>query len=598
MRRIHYIFCIILTFVAVSNPCSAVYDFEEIPFEIAAQGEIEGAIYTYGTYGLSDPPMECEFSLPGEPVWARVYTGVWGGTEKYSGSAEISVNSLKKYKYSLFGEQDKNENVYCTGYGVYWIAQDATGLLHRGENSITVDTSRGDEGNRLDGRVYGIQVVAAVKDGSGDKTQYWVYEGNANLHGEGWSGNVPTIHNSESITFSGADLTGMRTAELTTLLLTSTRYQPDYVSFNSHGLGIEFSNSDKYPDGSTDIGDECCFNANGGTGIQSRYIDVETFDVSGYVSDENTVLFERGRDDNGDGTIDPSATVSEGEDYLHPCLAILAIKKNKGALLSDFGIETVSTENLYSGTTGTITAEVRNYGGYTSSPVAVGFYANDNKIGTGIVEVDSSGIGYASTEWPGASGEYRLSAKIESPTDSRPENNEYTTEYVVEDLPDLSVRISDPVRAGSEESAEKQTPGSVFIPLAGIAAAGVFLYRRNGFAALPALFIVTMIVISPCMIQPSYAGDGGYTEYVLPVEVVNSGGSTGPGISVTVYLDGEKAAYTTLEEGIGGGKSKSVNISIFTTPGRHDIRIVVDEENSLNETDEDNNSAGGTYEFP
>lgn len=592
----HFAFIILVIFFFIT-PCSALYDFEGVPLDLAATGETDGSLYCFGTYGLSDPPVECKFTLPGKPVWAKVYTGVWGGTEKYTGSAEISVNSLKIFRYSLYGEQDRNEDVYCSGYGVYWIGQEVTDLLHSGENSVTVDTSRGEEGSKIDGRVYGIFVVAAVDDGSGYITQYWVAEGNENLHGEGWSGNNPTIHNTASYTFEGADLTGDVSSELTTVLLASTRYQPDYISLNSKDLGTVLHDSNRYPDKATDIGDEISFNADGSTGRESRYIDAETFDVSELVIGENVVVFERGRDSNGDGVIDSSSQIAEGEDYIHPCIAALAIKKKKTEVMTDVGIRGISTSNIYDGSAGTITADLINYGGYSSSPVTVGFYADGVKIGTGSVTIGRSGIGTVSTDWTPEKGDYTLSAKIESPSDSGSSNDEYSMNYRVEDLPDISLKLSAPVKAGEETETAKQSPSLLILPVLAGAAAAV-MYRKTCLKNLLAIGFIFMIVSSPLLIQPSFAAGQEYGEYILPVEVLNNGGGIDTGISLTVYLDGEKTAYTTLDGGMDSNSSETVNISIFTTPGRHTVRIIADEENSLDELNEDNNFIEASYDFP
>ena len=478
--------CLSILCLFFVTPGLALYDFEGIPLDIASQGEVGGSIYTYGTYGLTEPPVACSFTFPGEPVWAKVYAGVWGGTEKYSGSAEISINSLKIFRYSLYGEQDRNENVYCSGHGVYWISQDATDLLHSGENRVIVNTSRGESDSRMDGRIYAVFIVAAVEDDSGYITQYWVAEGNENLHGEGWSGNNPTIHDTSSYTFSGADLTGMKSAILTTVLLAGTRYQPDYITFNSQDLGVTETGS-KYPEGATDIGDEICFDAEGGAGTESRYVDVENFDVTACIKEGNTVVFERGRDSNGDGTIDPSSTVSEGEDYIHPCLAVLSLKKKKETMLQDMGVAGITADNIYAGAAGTLTAEVRNYGEITGSPAVIGFYIDGEKIGTGTAVIDSSGIGYAAIDWTASAGDHDLSAKIESPADSVSSNDEYTLSYMVEDLPDLSLRVSSPVSVEGGETAVKQSPSFFLLPLFGVVAAVLFGKRRNPRKILPVL---------------------------------------------------------------------------------------------------------------
>ncbi len=152
--------CVLIALVFITAPVSAIYDFEGIPLRVAAQGEVQGDVLTFGTYGLTAPPIECTFSLPAKPVWARVYTGIWGGTERYTGWEEISVNNGVPARRDLFGKDDRNEETYVSGYGVYWVAHDCTDQLRGGKNTIKLTTSRGQPESRIDGRSYGIFVVA------------------------------------------------------------------------------------------------------------------------------------------------------------------------------------------------------------------------------------------------------------------------------------------------------------------------------------------------------------------------------------------------------------------------------------------------------
>jgi hypothetical protein len=73
-----------------------------------------------------------------------------GGTEFYSGWAEFEVNGKKMDRILLYGKDDRTPGVYTSSHGVYWIALDGTGLLHAGTNTITVRTSRGEEGSKMD----------------------------------------------------------------------------------------------------------------------------------------------------------------------------------------------------------------------------------------------------------------------------------------------------------------------------------------------------------------------------------------------------------------------------------------------------------------
>ena len=148
--------CVLIALVFITAPVSAIYDFEGIPLRAAAQGEVQGDVLTFGTYGLTAPPIECTFSLPAKPVWARVYTGIWGGTERYTGWEEISVNNGVPARRDLFGKDDRNEETYVSGYGVYWVAHDCTDHPG-GKNTIKLTTSRGQPESRIDGRSYGIR---------------------------------------------------------------------------------------------------------------------------------------------------------------------------------------------------------------------------------------------------------------------------------------------------------------------------------------------------------------------------------------------------------------------------------------------------------
>lgn len=86
------------------------------------------------------------------------------------------------------------------------------------------------------------------------------------------------------VKFEGViDPANVENADLTLLYLTGSPGEPDYLEFNGHGIG----------------GDDV---ANGGNG-KTPYVDFKTFDVTKYIQAENSVLFLRGKDINGDGKI-------------------------------------------------------------------------------------------------------------------------------------------------------------------------------------------------------------------------------------------------------------------------------------------------------
>ncbi|EHQ35702.1 APHP domain-containing protein [Methanoplanus limicola DSM 2279] len=581
-------------------PVAAVFEFEGIPLEISAQGKVSGEILTFGDYGVREPPAELSFNLPSNPEMARIYVGVWGGTEKYTGSAEINVNNLEKITYRLFGERDKTGNIYVSGHGVYWIADDISESLHPGENHIYINTSRGEEGNKLDGRLYCVFVVAAVEDNSGYITQYWIAEGNENLHGEGWSGTNPTRHDFTEYVFDGANLNGLESAELTAVMLATNKGQPDYIIFNGQDLGIEPNNADAYPAGARDIGNEISMDANGGTGTESRYVDAEIFDVTGLISGDNTVIFERGRDSDGDGKMDTSGTIPEGEDYIHACSAILAIKTKDdlSPKFPDYRIDSVTTENAYDGEDAVIKAEIRNYGFYSAEPVTVIFSINGVEIGSETITPEKTGIFNAQTGWNAKKGDHKLTAEIRG-TDvlagDNSKNHISEKQITIGTLPDLSVKIQKPYKKGEDNEETEKTPLSPLPLIGGLI--GFFMLRNNG-RKKTALIMALLVVISFAAIAlPVSAESQTYSEYTLPIEITNSGGSSVDEYTITLYMDDEKAAFKIVSEPIQPGESTKVDLFVFTVPGNHKLKAIINEDSSMKESDTSNNIFEGYFEF-
>jgi len=588
--------------------CSALYDFEGIPLKIIATGEVTGDVQTYGRYGLQDPPVTLQFDVPNQIQWARTYVAVWGGTPRYTGWVGIAVNNGTVQKTSLFGKDDKNENVYVTGYGVYWVAYDTTMQFRTGHNTVVATTSRTDPDNKLDGRIYAVITVVIVKDPKGSSTQYWIAEGNENLHGEGWSGTTPTRHDEASVTFPVSDSSGISSANFTCLYLASAKGQPDYTLFNGKDLGTVVTDTAHYPKGARDIADETSFNAGYQNPVESRYTDMEVFDVASFVKQgNNEVTFQRGRDVNGDGEITSSGEKPEGEDYIHPVFAMLTLQKPcKAASGPDLVADEVMVNDAYEGETAGITATLRNLGTTPPFPATVIFSVDGNEVAREEITVEKSGIQQVSADWKATSGHHtvQVDASIAGDTDSS--NNAIKKEITVGSLPDLAVSINPPVLAGGTGQQQKSPieTGTMIGAIVIIGLLSVLGRRPPGESpialhSLPALGLILLIITAGFAVIPSPAAAvDANRSYTLPVIIKNLGGSDAAAFTITVYIDGEKVATKSVDDGLAAGKEITGEIPVYTSPGSHVVKVVIDEEGKIRESSRANNSAGSTYAFP
>jgi subtilase family serine protease len=594
------LFSILILALFALDPVSALYCEEGLPLTTVAQGMVRGEVMVNGTYGLAVPPVEYTFSLPGEPAWSRIYAGVWGGTEHYTGWIEFEVNGKKQERITLYGTDDRNPGVYAASHGVYWISADGTGLLHPGENTVIVRTSRGEEGSKLDGRLYAVQVTCVVENEQGPLSQYWIAEGNENLHGEGWAGTNPTMKDQAGIVFSGARPALTRTADLAVLLLASNRGQPDYLLMNGKELGISPDDTSLYAPGAKDIGDEISFDAEGGPGMQSRYVDMEHFNVGSVLSAGNTVTFLRGKDQNGDGLLSTSGTPTEAEDYIHPVFAALVAELDSNITPDDLAVSDIDVAGAYAGGTGKVTVTVISNGIPPSSPAVLVLESDGEQVGSEKVVMDYSGKVILTFPWVPGPGTHTLTARIDSPGDTRPENNVLSREITAGDAPDLSVATGAPIRQGSAAPAPTSAPLSLLPallgPLGGIL---IFLNRRRTCVQACAAIMLTMILVCsvPAIVPPVSADKQAY-RYEIPVEIKNQGGSDSGACDLAIWLDGEKVVVHHIDQGIPAGGSISIPVPVTTTSGMHRVRVVVDPEETTTDKDRSNNQVEGMYEFP
>ena len=289
--------CIPITLILVMlsftvPPASADYNYDGVPFtdqfDGVKQGNVKGGVYVDGGHGVGPSPYTQFFSVPeGTVEWARLYVGVWGGNEVNTGTVDVTFNGEELESLKLEGEADTNSNVYCSGHGVYWIYYKVTDNTTSGPIDAVVTTS-GD----IDGRVYGVVLVAVIEEEDrteAPEVQYWINEGNVNLHGPSLSGEHGT--NDEAVAeFDGTiDEDKFVAALLSVVYLTGTPGLNDSLYFNDEKLCD---------------GDNCDDIAN-----SKQYFDLKTFNVIEYIGKKaNRATFERG-----------------DEDYVHPVLAVLTV---------------------------------------------------------------------------------------------------------------------------------------------------------------------------------------------------------------------------------------------------------------------------------
>lgn len=573
-------FIFFMVFCAVMVPTVAAhYDFEGIPLDRVAEGEIYGDVFMYGLYGLANPPVTVTCTLNSSPSYARAFCGVWGGNEMYTGWAEISVNGHTPERIVLGGKDDSGEEVSASGHGVSWIAIEVTDLLVAGDNTITITTSRGEEGNRLDGRVYAAGVVAAVEDRTRPLTRYVIAEGNENLHGEGWAGTLQTRKDSTSVAF-GRVGDRIDHALLTLLLLATQSGQPDYVVFNGHDLGV-----------GGDVGDELSFNADGGAGTPTRYMDAETFDVTAHLGGDNLLTFERGRDTDGDGSISTTGSDPEGEDYIHPVCAVLVLRPQSSVAAPDISLQDLMVSGAYAGENARLSVRIDNRGTRPSA-MAVTWTVDGAPVATDRLAPAGSGVQTATAEWPAVEGVHEIGISVDVPEDRNADDNALTRTVTVGSLPDIVVSVGAPVRSGDLPApTTSPLPLTAALAAMGIGALAAGRSKRSAAAVIAVTLVLAASVIAPACAAGSLAG------YVLPVTVSNTGGSDAAPFSVSVFIDGEKTAVIPFDEGLATGATKHLDVSIQATEGTHTVSVVASIPDGEKDQNPADNIQGGEYAF-
>lgn len=338
------------------SPCLATYNFEGVPEQDelieATSGTVKGGLYVDGGEGLKETPYVQELNVPGDSVkWARIYVGVWGGTEDKKGTLDLTVNGKDFESVDLEGKADngddegQNPSIYCTGHGVYWVAYDVGTNISTGPVKVEAKTEGG-----IDGRVYGIVLAAVYEDKDGENTKYWIEEGNLNLHGKGWSGDMPSTHDEGYADFSGKiDADKYKTANLVVAYLCGSPGLEDSLYFNDEQL------SDG--DNKNDIANS------------KSYFDLKFFDVLDFLTeDDNEVKFQR-----------------DDEDYVHPVLAALTLGTGEAGSSSDLIVSGLTLPVICAGKDNVIKANIKNVGKDSASSFQAALYADDEIVSTASV---------------------------------------------------------------------------------------------------------------------------------------------------------------------------------------------------------------------
>jgi len=590
ISKIIILFVFLLSLLISIPPTGASYSFEGIPLTPDAQGTFQGEVYIDGGHGLAFPPYSENFSVPAGTVrWARLYIGVWGGTENYEGWVQPEFNGQKLEQLPLAGVNDESKDVYCAGHGVYWVSYDVSNITKNGKNMVNVLTSKGEPGNKLDGRVYGAVLAAACEDKKASTVSYQLLSGNVNLHGKGWSGTLANSNDVTNVNFScGQALSSKDAANLSVVYLTGSKGLPDYLEFNGKMLGTSPKNlSEKYGENVRDIADEISNDASGGEGSTSRYFDIESFNVLDYLQANNSAAFVRGIDMNGDGEIDEQ----EGEDYLHPVLAALIMtSKDTASVLPDLYPEmNVSENELVDGTPAKVSFTINNPGGICDQNCTVSFRVDGSEVSTFPIQMTASGLYSSSISWPAVKGKHSLELSVNpenSIKESNNENNACALNVNVKSKPDLSVSLGDPVKIETKTEAAS----SSIICLSFLSILGS---RRKKPILLLLLAVLLIMALSGC-VEESHATEK--TAYSIPVKIVNNGEASARNFDVNISLDGKSVTVLNIPE-LAGQKTIVNDIQVETLSGEHTLKAKVDENNHIIESDEDNNEFEASRNF-
>jgi hypothetical protein len=201
------------------TPALANYNFDGFPVETRTSGTVNGGVFIDSVPWNGQTTLTGNFNVPtGNVIWARLYTGIWGGRPEYEGWVNVTFNADYNSNglgpIHLQGELDTNSNVWCSGNGKYWMYYDVTDLVNAGVVNTATTTKINETVGSFDGRVYGIVLVVAYEGGDNPKNiQYWINDGSDAL-------NYVTPNDDGTTYFPGSVAGSVTDAELTMVHLT------------------------------------------------------------------------------------------------------------------------------------------------------------------------------------------------------------------------------------------------------------------------------------------------------------------------------------------------------------------------------------------
>jgi Protein of unknown function (DUF3344). len=340
------------------------YDYNGYSLETIKNGTVKGDVYvSYGDHaGFTDNLYPTSYyrdnklvtnftNVPTSGIqWAMLKVGVYGANTSRSGWMNASLSNSSATEL-LEGNKWLNVTppsnlaanvINATGTGVYLVDYDVKSALENlSSSTITAtvnawpDTTWGTS-YKLDSRVYGAVLIVVYESGE-TYTQYWINEGNLNLHKDGnvWVNgtSVPVSDfDADRTWFNGPVNDSLTDFSLTVGYFAGDANQKDYLYFNvpngidspydlsNPGWSLTNPNYANHLVG-TDVAD--------GTGGTKKYFDLKTFNVNALSkSEDNYAIFWRGHDSTNATIWDPSyPTVNhETESYVSPFLAVLKVR--------------------------------------------------------------------------------------------------------------------------------------------------------------------------------------------------------------------------------------------------------------------------------
>ena len=344
MREQTIVIALLLLIAVFGLPAAAYYDFDGFPLTTSSSGTVYGGVYTGVGDNDADGVAEItnyttNYTLPDgiDVKWARVYIDAWGGNPYNPGWINVSFNGGPWDTVYYNEVNDTNPNCLGSACGVVWTWFDQTNKVTSGINRVDARSTI------FNGRIFRIVLVCAYNDtdGCGHLVNYWVNDGNYNLHYAG-SG-IGYTTDSTTTSFNGmaynatVGLDEVCCAKLTTVYHASgggssgQASEPDYLYFNVIPTSTDHSPYYHRPNQLGDDGDTTYGDDDYADGV---YWTMKSECVKSLLSPtNNNATWWRGYNaSNGeiyhnDSYSEPAG--AEGEAYLHPMLAVLTVETTK-----------------------------------------------------------------------------------------------------------------------------------------------------------------------------------------------------------------------------------------------------------------------------